>query len=176
MKIPSNNKNNNNNKAFKSQTSWGRLELKPSKSNQGLGTWITFFHALLSKAKSLDIFYPFKSSFIASTQVNFGLPLEEDHTRRVGPTRRGGRCPCRRRRRPWSSSPEMRSTSSLELLRCRTRTAGAAGWWWLFFEKKCLCGFFIYFSKKMFAECILGTRQSLCRVSDKKHSAKSVCR
>ena len=48
---------------------------------------------------------------------------------RVGPTRRGGR-PCRRRRRPWSSSPEMRSTSSLELLRCRTRTARAAGWWW----------------------------------------------
>ena len=30
--------NNNNNKAFKSQTSWGRLELKPSRSNQGSGT------------------------------------------------------------------------------------------------------------------------------------------
>ena len=26
-------KYNNNNKAFKSQTSWGRLELKPSRSN-----------------------------------------------------------------------------------------------------------------------------------------------
>jgi len=26
--------NNNNNKAFKSQTSWGRLELNPSRSNQ----------------------------------------------------------------------------------------------------------------------------------------------
>ncbi|XP_066306951.1 uncharacterized protein [Miscanthus floridulus] len=30
--------NNNNNKAFKSQTSWGRLELKPIRSNQGSGT------------------------------------------------------------------------------------------------------------------------------------------
>ena len=28
--------------AFKSQTSWGRLELKPSRSNQGSGTWIVF--------------------------------------------------------------------------------------------------------------------------------------
>ena len=69
------NNNNNNNKAFKSQTSWGRLELKPSRSNQGSGTWIAVFQALLSKAKSLGIFYPFKSHFIASTQVNFGLPL-----------------------------------------------------------------------------------------------------
>ena len=33
------------------------------------------FQALLSKAKSLGIFHPFKSPFIASTQVNFGLPL-----------------------------------------------------------------------------------------------------
>ena len=54
--------NNNNNKAFKSQTSWGRLELKPNRSNQDSGT-------------SLGIFHPFKSHFIASTQVNFGLPL-----------------------------------------------------------------------------------------------------
>ncbi|XP_066400332.1 kinetochore protein NUF2 homolog isoform X2 [Miscanthus floridulus] len=30
--------NDNNNKAFKSQTSWGRLELKPSRSNQGSST------------------------------------------------------------------------------------------------------------------------------------------
>jgi len=30
--------NNNNNKAFKSQTSWGMLELKPIRSNQGSGT------------------------------------------------------------------------------------------------------------------------------------------
>ena len=67
--------NNNNNKTFKSQTSWDRLELKPSRSNQGSGTWITVFQALLSKAKSLGIFHPFKSPFIASTQVNFGLPL-----------------------------------------------------------------------------------------------------
>ena len=67
--------NNNNNKAFKSQTSWGRLELKPSRNNQGSGTWIAVFQALLSKAKSLDIFHPFKSPFIVSTQVNFGLPL-----------------------------------------------------------------------------------------------------
>ena len=67
--------NNNNNKAFKSQTSWGRLELKPSRSHQGSGTWIAVFQALLSKAKSLGIFHPFKSPFIASTQVNFGLPL-----------------------------------------------------------------------------------------------------
>ena len=44
--------NNNNNKAFKSQTSWGRVELKPSISNQGSGTWIAVFQALLSKAKS----------------------------------------------------------------------------------------------------------------------------
>ena len=66
---------NNNNKAFKSQTSWSRLELKPSRSNQGPGTWIAIFQALLSKAKSLSIFHPFESSFIASTQVNFGLPL-----------------------------------------------------------------------------------------------------
>ena len=66
---------NNNNKAFKFQTSWDRLELKPSRSNQGSGTWITVFQALLSKAKSLGIFHPFKSPFIASTQVNFGLPL-----------------------------------------------------------------------------------------------------
>ena len=69
------NNNNNNNKAFKSQTSWGRLELKPSRSNQGSGTWIAVFQALLSKANSLDIFHPFTSPFIASTQVNFGLPL-----------------------------------------------------------------------------------------------------
>ena len=67
--------NNNNNKAFKSQTSWGRLELKPNRSNQGSGTWIAVFQALLSKTKSLGIFHPFKSPFIASTQVNFGLPL-----------------------------------------------------------------------------------------------------
>ena len=64
-----------NNKAFKSQTSRGRLELKPNRSNQGSGTWITVLQALLSKSKSLGIFYPFKSHFIASTQVNFGLPL-----------------------------------------------------------------------------------------------------
>ena len=67
--------NNNNNKTFKSQTSWGRLELKPSRSNQGSSMWIVVFQALLSKAKSLGIFHPFKSPFIASTQVNFGLPL-----------------------------------------------------------------------------------------------------
>ena len=66
---------NNNNKTFKSQTSRGRLELKPIRSNQGSGTWIAVFQALLSKAKSLGIFHPFKSPFIASTQVNFGLPL-----------------------------------------------------------------------------------------------------
>ena len=70
-----NNNNKNNNKAFKSQTSWGRLELKPNRSNQGSGTWIAVFQAFLSKAKSLGIFYPFKSPFIASTQVNFGLSL-----------------------------------------------------------------------------------------------------
>ena len=70
-----NNNNKNNNKAFKSQTSWGRLELKPSRSNQGSGTWIAVFQALLSKAKSLGIFHHFKSPFIASTQVNFSLPL-----------------------------------------------------------------------------------------------------
>jgi len=64
-----------NNKAVKSETSWDRLELKPSRSNQGSGTWIAVFEALLSKAKSLDIFHPFKSPFIASTQVNFGLSL-----------------------------------------------------------------------------------------------------
>ena len=67
--------NNNNNKVFKSQTSWGRLELKPSRSNQSSGTWIAVFQALLSKVKSLGIFHPFKSPFIVSTQVNFGLPL-----------------------------------------------------------------------------------------------------
>ena len=67
--------NNNNNKDFKSQTSCGRLELKPSRSNQGSSMWIAVFQALLSKAKSLGIFHPFKSPFIASTQVNFGLPL-----------------------------------------------------------------------------------------------------
>jgi len=33
-----NNNNYNNNKAFKSQTSWCRLELKPNRSNQGSGT------------------------------------------------------------------------------------------------------------------------------------------
>ena len=66
---------NNNNKAFKSQTSWGRLELKPSRSNQGSGTWIVIFQALLSKAQSLGIFHHFKSPSIASTQVNSGLPL-----------------------------------------------------------------------------------------------------
>ena len=37
------NNNNNNNKVFESQTSWGRLELKPSRSNQGSGTWIAVF-------------------------------------------------------------------------------------------------------------------------------------
>ena len=68
-------KGNNNNKAFKSQTSWGRLELKTNRSNQGSGMWIAVFQALLSKAKSLGIFHPFKSPFIVSTQVNFGLPL-----------------------------------------------------------------------------------------------------
>ena len=92
---------------------------------------------------------------------------------RVGPTRRGGGRPCRRRRRPWSSSPEMRSTSSLELLRCRTRTAGAAGWWWLFFEKNVCVAFLFIFQKKclssvfwalgkVFVECpTKNTRQSL---------------
>ena len=69
------NNNNNNNKAFKSQISWGRLELKSSRSNQGSGTGIAVFQALISKAKSLGILYHFKSSFIASTQVNFGLLL-----------------------------------------------------------------------------------------------------
>ena len=35
----------NNNKAFKSQTSWGRLELKPSRSNQGSGNSVfTTYH------------------------------------------------------------------------------------------------------------------------------------
>ena len=67
--------NDNNNKAFKSQTSWGRLELKSSRSNQGSCSWIAVFQALLSKAKSLGILHPFKSPFIASIQVNFGLPL-----------------------------------------------------------------------------------------------------
>jgi len=36
--------NNNNNKAFKYQTSWGRLELKPSRSNQGSGTKIALIN------------------------------------------------------------------------------------------------------------------------------------
>ena len=56
--------------SFKSQTSFGRLELKPSRTNQGSGTWIAVFQALLSKAKSLGIFHPFKSPFVNSTQVN----------------------------------------------------------------------------------------------------------
>ena len=56
---------NNNNKAFKSQTSWGRLELKPSRNNQGSGMWIVIFQALLSKAKSLGIFHPFKSPLLS---------------------------------------------------------------------------------------------------------------
>jgi len=80
---------------------------------------------------------------------------------RVGPTRRGGGRPCRRRRRPWSSSPEMRSTSSLELLRCRTRTAGAAGWWWLFSKKMFVWLFYLFFKK------------NICRVYFG-HSAKSL--
>ena len=75
LKCVGTNHNNNNNKVFKSQTSWGRLELKPSRSHQGSGTWIAIFQALLSKAKSLGILHHFKSSFIVSTQVNFGLPL-----------------------------------------------------------------------------------------------------
>ena len=41
------------NKVFKSQTSWGTLELKHNRSNQGSSTWIAVFQELLSKAKSL---------------------------------------------------------------------------------------------------------------------------
>jgi hypothetical protein len=62
----------NNNIAFQSQASWGRLKLKPNKSHK-----LGFRHmkALLSRGKSLGIFHPFKSPFIASYHVNFGLPL-----------------------------------------------------------------------------------------------------
>ena len=42
---------NNNNSSFQSQTSWGRLELKPIISRHGSGTWIANFHAPLSTPK-----------------------------------------------------------------------------------------------------------------------------
>uniref|UniRef100_A0A0A9DSG9 Uncharacterized protein n=1 Tax=Arundo donax TaxID=35708 RepID=A0A0A9DSG9_ARUDO len=69
--------NNNNNKAFQSQTSWGRLEMKPIRSRKPIhdfGTWIANFHAPLSIASSLVIFQSFRSLFIDSSRVKFGLP------------------------------------------------------------------------------------------------------
>ena len=48
--------------------------MKPNKACR-LKMTLASTQALLSKAKSLGIFHPFKSPFIASTQVNFGLPL-----------------------------------------------------------------------------------------------------
>lgn len=41
----------NNSNSFQSQTSWGRLELKPIISRHGSGTWIANFHAPLSTPK-----------------------------------------------------------------------------------------------------------------------------
>jgi hypothetical protein len=71
--------NNNNNKAFWSDTSWGSLypgvKHPTEPTSQGSSTWIVVFHALRFKAESLGIFHPFKSSFTASSHVNFGFPL-----------------------------------------------------------------------------------------------------
>jgi hypothetical protein len=43
--------------------------------SQSLDTWIADFHALLFKAKYLDIFYPFKSPFSVSSHINFSLAM-----------------------------------------------------------------------------------------------------
>uniref|UniRef100_A0A0A9FCY3 Uncharacterized protein n=1 Tax=Arundo donax TaxID=35708 RepID=A0A0A9FCY3_ARUDO len=55
---------NNNNKAFQSQTSWGRLEMKSIRFRKPVhssGTWIANFNVPLSIASSLVIFQSFRS-------------------------------------------------------------------------------------------------------------------
>jgi len=47
---------------------------------------------------------------------------------------------------------------------------GGAAWWGPPFFPGVLIFIFIFLKKK-FAECFLGTRQLLCRVPDRKHSA-----
>ena len=54
----------NNNIAFQSQASWGRLELKPTAPSHGSGTSITDFQVLLFKHRSLGISQAFKYLFI----------------------------------------------------------------------------------------------------------------
>jgi hypothetical protein len=54
-----------------------RLQSKPNQNRRSRLRHmnISVFHALLSKAKSLSILYPFESPFTASYHANFGLPL-----------------------------------------------------------------------------------------------------
>ena len=120
---------NNNNKAFKSQTRWGRPELKLSRSNQGSGTRIVVFQALLCNAKSLGIFHSFKSHFIASIQVNFGLPLYLFTLLswlRI-PLRTGASeglrwtCP-NHLNRCWTSFSSIGATAIIFFLKCQTKT------------------------------------------------------
>ena len=54
-----------------SQTSWGRLEMKPLRS----GTLIASLQALISKAISLEIFQSLMSLLTDSSHVSLGLPL-----------------------------------------------------------------------------------------------------
>ena len=62
--------NNNNNMAFLSQASSGRLEMKPKRNKgHGSGTLIASLQALLSKATSLEIFHSLRSLLTDSSQV-----------------------------------------------------------------------------------------------------------
>ena len=68
--------NNNNNKAYKFQTSWGRLELKPSRSNQGSGTWIVVF-LLLPLPKLTSVFLCLSSCYYPGLGFHYApVPLE----------------------------------------------------------------------------------------------------
>jgi hypothetical protein len=50
--------------------------LKPNKSRKLKFRYVdSYFHSLLFKAKSLNIFHDFKFCFIVSSHVNFGLHI-----------------------------------------------------------------------------------------------------
>ena len=59
-----------------SQTSWGRLEMKPKRhKGHGSGTLIASLQALLSKTNSSEISQSLRSLLTDSSQVSLGLPL-----------------------------------------------------------------------------------------------------
>jgi hypothetical protein len=71
------NDNNNNNKAFYSQAIWGSLELKPNENHKSRFKHMDSFFSMHSYSRLNPWVYSILLSFlfIASSHINFGLPL-----------------------------------------------------------------------------------------------------